>query len=71
MDKAWYEVWADEGPEVPYLLLVVPEDTGPSVLVLDPSADFRVVHRAEDYENARFWLAADEYELVCGRMVPD
>lgn len=69
MSETWYEIWADEGLEVPYLLLVLPENSGEGVVVLDPNERGQVVHRAKDYEEARLWLLEDEYRLVAGRMM--
>jgi hypothetical protein len=69
MTGTWYEIWADEGLEVPYLLMVLPENSGEGVVVLDPKDGGQVVHRANDYEGARLWLLEDEYRLVEGRMI--
>jgi hypothetical protein len=71
MIKTWYEIWADDGLEVPYLLLVLPEHGSEAIAVLDPKEGGRIVHRANDYEAARLWLLEDEYHLVEGRMLRD
>jgi hypothetical protein len=55
MIKTWYEIWADDGLEVPYLLLVLPEHGSEVVVVLDPKEGGRIAHRANDYEAARLY----------------
>ncbi len=35
MKRKWYEIWADDGLEFPYLLMVVPEDDREGVVVID------------------------------------
>ena len=70
MSDQWYEVWADEGPEVPYLLIVMPERNGNGVKVLDPRENGRVVHRASSYDAVKDWLLEDEYCRVQGTMRP-
>jgi hypothetical protein len=69
MSDAWYEVWADEGAEPPYLLLVLP--CGDRVLVQDPRDSNRVVFAGTSYSEVRNWLLEDEYTIVSGRMTAD
>jgi len=71
MIEPWYEIWVDEGLDVPYLLIVRPEQNGECVVVIDPKEGGQVVHRSKDYEGARLWLLEDEYQLVEGRMMPE
>jgi hypothetical protein len=64
MSARWYEVWADEGHEVPYLLLLRPSESG--FEILDPQERSKRVHEAPSYEDARTWLLEDEF-LCVGR----
>ncbi len=64
---SWYEIWADEGLNPPYLL-IVRSTRGGHVEVLDTRDDHRVVHVADNYEDACLWLSEDEYTQVVGRM---
>lgn len=66
-DASWYEIWADEGLDPPYLLVVRSTRSG-DVEILDPRDNHRVVHVADSYEDACLWLNADEYTQVVGRM---
>ena len=69
MSSNWYEVWADEGKAVPYVLLLLPNrDDQTGVVVVDPRENCRVVHHASDYDTAKLWLLEDEYTRVEGRM---
>jgi hypothetical protein len=60
--NAWYEVWADEGSGIPYLLLLRLADVG--FEVLDPAQGNRRTYQSSTYEDARNWLLEDEYVLV-------
>jgi hypothetical protein len=62
MRAGWYEVWADESHEVPYLLLLRPFESG--FEILDPRERNARVHEALDYEDARMWLLEDEFVCV-------
>ena len=62
MNYAWYEVWADEGHEVPYLLLLRPSEA--KFEILDPAQGNRRVHQTTDYQEACFWLLEDEFVRV-------
>jgi hypothetical protein len=65
----WYEIWVDEGLEVPYVLLVLADKGMPGgVIVIDPKQGYQVVHKEADYEKAKLWLLEDEYTQVRGRM---
>lgn len=66
MSDNWYEVWADEGLPLPYVLLVLPVADG-RTMVFDPKED-KMVHQAASYDEARLWLLEDEYTRVNGRM---
>lgn len=58
----WYEVWADEGHPVPYILVLQPK--GQTFQIFDPAVSSKKVFEALDYESARNWLLEDEYVLV-------
>jgi hypothetical protein len=62
MSAGWYEVWADEGHEVPYLMLLRPLESG--FEILDPQERNKRVHEAPSYEDARMWLLDDEFVRV-------
>ena len=62
----WFEVWLDDCPEPPYVLLVEGRDE--QVRVLDPKEQYRVVYTALSYEDAKIWLLEDEYVQVRGRV---
>ena len=72
INKNWYEIWADDGLDPPYVLIVKADKTKPNTLVVyDPKEDFKIIHRAESYEDVKLWLLEDEYTLVRGRMEED
>lgn len=63
MKANWYEVWADEGLAVPYILLLRPVPPG-AFEIIDPAEGNRRVLETTDYQEARVWLLEDEYVLV-------
>ena len=63
MSIDWYEVWADDGLAVPYLLILRPCADG-TFEVIDPKEGDRRAFHAETHEAARLWLLEDEYERV-------
>lgn len=70
MFTSWYEVWVDEGLDVPYVLLVRPCGADSArVEIIDPFQRCQVVYQAQDYESAKIWLLEDEYTRVEGRML--
>jgi hypothetical protein len=62
MSTNWYEVWADEGHDVPYVLLLRPAAGGYEIL--DPAEGNRRAFQAGEYEEARMWLLEDEFVRV-------
>jgi len=37
MNQDWYEIWVDESPEVPYVLLLCPnKSNSKELLIIDP-----------------------------------
>ena len=64
--KNWYEVWANNTTDPPYLLIVRHLKTEHAVI--DPKEENRVIFRSATYESAKLWLLEDEYVLVRGRM---
>jgi hypothetical protein len=62
MNTRWYEVWADEGHDVPYLLLMRPCESG--FEILDPKEANGKVFEATTYDEARLWLLEDEFSRV-------
>lgn len=62
MRPNWYEVWADETHDVPYLLLLRPCEEG--FEVLDPAEGNKRSFVASEYESVKLWLLEDEFERV-------
>lgn len=72
MIQSWYEIWANETYDIPYILLLCPsENTDEGFLIIDPQGKNAVIQKMADYESAMFWLCEDEYTLVDGRMILD
>jgi hypothetical protein len=69
MIHEWYEVWADETHDTPYILLLHPSKTETGKFcIVDPKEDNRIVNTLSDYDSAKLWLLEDEFTLVKGRM---
>jgi hypothetical protein len=62
----WYEVWSDESPGMPYLLVLC--STLEGYRIVDPREGNRVVLTTPGLEEARNFLLEDEYTRVDGRM---
>lgn len=62
MSNSWYEIWADEGQAVPYVVILRPSTNG--FEVLDPVEQNSRIHEASTYDDARMWLLEDEFVLV-------
>jgi len=69
MTTTWYEVWADDSCDPPYILLLCASDVG--FRVLDPREGNRVVFENGSLEEVREFLMEDEYTMVDGRMSTD
>jgi len=69
MKTGWYEVWADEGHAIPYVLLLRPVEQ--AFEVLDPAEGNRKVFESPNYDDARMWLLEDEYVLVGRKEIDD
>ncbi|PZO44016.1 MAG: hypothetical protein DCF17_04820 [Shackletoniella antarctica] len=65
-DWEFVEVWTDATSRVPYVLVLVADREG--CKIYDPKEDYRQVFAAPTYEEAKLWLAEDEYERVDGRL---
>jgi hypothetical protein len=69
MIHEWYEVWADETHDIPYILILCPsKNESGKFCIVDPKEDNRVVDTLSDYDSAKLWLLEDEFTLVKGRM---
>lgn len=65
----WYEVWVDESPGYPYVLVLRPNESKPEeLLIIDPKEGNKIIYRASSYDEARLWLLEDEFDIVEGRM---
>jgi hypothetical protein len=72
MIHEWFEVWAEETDDVPYLLILSPSLTEKDkFVIIDPKENNRVVDVLPDYDSARLWLLEDEFVLVRARMPID
>ena len=69
MKTNWYEVWADEGLPVPYILLLRPGER--TFEILDPAEGNKKVFESPKYDDARMWLLEDEYVLVGRKELDD
>jgi hypothetical protein len=69
MSNQWYEVWAYEGLDVPYLLLLRPNSS--SFEIIDPKLGNRIVFESPSYEDAVNWLLEDEFEKVGRKMIEE
>lgn len=69
MTDTWYEIWANEGHAVPYLLILRPSANG--FEILDPAQGNRKVFEAAIYEEACFWLQEDELVRVGRKELDD
>lgn len=64
-----YEIWVDEGLDVPYVLVVLPDATrSGGVQIVDPKEGNKVVFKSQDYDEARLWLLQDEYRSLGERV---
>jgi hypothetical protein len=65
-DWQFVETWIDPTSEVPYVLLLIAEETG-EFKVYDPKENYAVIFSSDNYEDAKIFLMEDEYEQVKGR----
>ena len=71
MIQKWYEIWADESTEIPYVLFVCPDKNNfNKIIIIDPKEN-KIINNMPNYEMAKDWLCEDEYTLVNGRMEID
>ena len=66
-EYAWYEVWADDTARAPYILILLFHEEKHSFDIYGPG-EKTVRHTCGAYQDAMFWLTADEYTKVDGRM---
>ncbi len=72
MNQDWYEIWVDESPGFPYVLILCPnKNNSQEFLIIDPQEKGSIIQTMADYESAKLWLSEDEYTLVDGRMTSD
>jgi hypothetical protein len=72
MIHEWYEVWAEETDDVPYILILSPSSIEKGkFIIIDPKENNRIVDILPDYDSARLWLLEDEFTLVRARMPID
>lgn len=65
MHTLWYEVWADDSSDPPYILLLCADADG--FQVMDPREHNRVLFRHSSLDAVRNFLLEDEYTRVDGR----
>jgi len=63
MKTNWYEIWVDEGLDVPYVLILLSAEAG--YQIFDPAERNKIVFASANYDDAKFWLLEDEYVRVC------
>lgn len=69
MIEDWYEIWVDETPNIPYILLLAPNASKKGeFIIINVIENNRIVETFSNYELAELWLDEDEYVLVSGRM---
>ena len=69
MSKPWYEIWADEGHDIPYVLMLRP--VGARFEVLDPRRDNARVFESDTYQSAKLYLLEDEFVCVGRKELDD
>ena len=53
MNLDWYEVWVDDSPGIPYLLLLCSNKDNPNeLLIIDPKENNSVIQRMASYNEA-------------------
>lgn len=62
MDRGWFEVWAYDAYDVPYVLVLISRDG--MFRIFDPREGNKICFESADYETARFWLLEDEFEFI-------
>ena len=68
----WYEVWADESHDIPYLLILyLSLSEKGKFFIVDPKENNKIVKVLTDYDAATAWLTEDEFTLIQGRMISD
>ena len=60
----WFEVWADDGHDVPYVLVLLYQSG--RCVVRDPKESDRLVFGPATYDECRLWLLEDEFVCVRG-----
>jgi hypothetical protein len=66
----WYEVWAEETPNIPYLVILCPHPIEKGqFIIIDPMENNRITNIFSDYDSAKIWLLEDECTMVKGRMI--
>ena len=69
MTHKWYEIWAEENDDIPYLLFLC-EDLSKEdkFAIIDPKENNKIIKLFSSYDLAKLWLLEDEFTLVRGRM---
>jgi len=65
----WFEVFAENGSEPPYVLLLVADESTdpPTFKVYDPKENDRLIEMFATYIDALNWLGEDGFARVHGR----
>ncbi|WP_437951297.1 hypothetical protein WME98_10945 [Sorangium sp. So ce296] len=69
MSTTWYEVWANDGLDVPYILILRPTDRG--LEILEPAQGNRRVFSTEKFDEAKYWLGEDEFVFVARKEIDE
>jgi hypothetical protein len=62
VNTGWFEVWADDSHDVPYILVLIGGDG--TFRIFDPREGNKLCFESNDYDTATSWLCEDEFELV-------
>lgn len=61
------EIWLDIGLNPPYVLQLIHDKDG-QYQIIDPQENYKILYSTQSYEEARYWLVEDEYQIVDGRV---
>ncbi len=62
------EVWIDSILSPPYILLLLC-DAQENCQVYDPAQGYKIVFSCNNYDEAKWWLIEDGYQLIEGRLI--
>ncbi len=66
-DWVFIETWVDATSRIPYVLMVVADETG-SYKIYDPKENYKIIFESNRYEDIEEFLLEDEYDLIGKRL---